>query len=336
MIREWVEAALKQGAPRTQVYLRLGITQRTLQRWKLKPVDGRRGPLTSPANKLTQLERALIISTANNAEFRDVSPKQMVPRLADRGVYLGSESTVSRVLAAEGLMAHRGFTKPPAPRPRPELVANAANQVWTWDITYLRSPIRGAFFYLYMVTDIFSRRIVGWEVHDEETSERSGPLLQRLFAEVGRPKGLSLHADNGAPMRGATMLATIQKLGIAASFSRPRVSNDNPFSEALFRTVKYCALYPEKPFASLEAARSWVTGFSAWYNTQHRHSALRFVTPNERHNGLDHNLLAKRHELYQAARRRNPNRWSRQTRNWSPVAAVRIGAENNLRRISRH
>lgn len=156
-------------------------------------------------------------------------------------------------------MAHRGRAKAPVPRPKPELFASGPNQVWTWDISYLRTPIRGAFFYLYMVVDIFSRRIVGWEVHDEESSSLSAPLIQRASLATGSPEGLKLHSDNGGPMKASTMLAMLQLLGMSASFSRPRVSDDNPYSEALFRTVKYSAMFfPTSPLNPLrQRAVGW-------------------------------------------------------------------------------
>jgi transposase InsO family protein len=325
MMRTWVDDAMTQGARQKAACERLGISERTLQRWQTSTGDARHGPHSAPANRLSEVERQLMVAVANSAEFRDVSPKQIVPSLADQGRYIGSESTFYRVLNAENLMAHRGRAKAPVSRPKPELFATRPNQVWTWDISYLRTPIRGAFFYLYMVVDIFSRRIVGWEVHDEESCTLSAPLIQRASMAAGSPKGLKLHSDNGGPMKGSTMLAMIQSLGMSASFSRPRVSDDNPYSEALFRTVKYSAMFPDKPFESIEAARTWVAGFVAWYNTKHHHSAIRFVTPDQRHFGLENGLLAKRTALYEIARRQNPTRWSRKTRNWLPAPPVRLG-----------
>ena len=326
MILDSIDEAVKRGARRAAVCRHLGISARATERWQMRPTpDARRGPITAPANKLSDVERQMVVAVANSAEFRDVSPKQIVPSLADQGRYIGSESTFYRVLNAASLMARRGRAKAPVPRPKPELFASGPNQVWTWDISYLRTPVRGAFFYLYMVVDIFSRRIVGWEVHDEESSSLAALLIQRAWLAAGSPEGLKLHSDNGGPMRGCTMLAMIQSLGMSASFSRPRVSDDNPYSEALFRTVKYSAMFPDKPFESLEAARSWVTGFVDWYNTKHHHSAIRFVTPDQRHFGHEKALLAKRTAVYELAKRQNPNRWTGGTRNWRPAPAVRLG-----------
>ena len=209
-----------------------------------------------------------------------------------------------------------------APR---ELTATAPNQVWSWDITYLRSPVRGRFFYLYLVMDIWSRKIVATAVHEEELSEHAAALIAKACADEGIDENqLVLHSDNGGPMKGATMLATLQKLGIASSFSRPSVSNDNPFPEALFRTAKYRPWYPSRPFASLEDAAAWVAMFVEWYNEGHFHSAIRFVTPADRHTGEDVAILENRKEVYQQARRANPHRWSGATRNWSRPAVVRL------------
>jgi transposase InsO family protein len=203
-----------------------------------------------------------------------------------------------------------------------------ANQVWSWDITYLPTVIRGRFLRLYLVIDVWSRRIVGWEVHEDESAERAATLIQRICAERGvDPNGLVLHSDNGKPMRGNTMIATLQWLGIVPSFSRPHVCNDTPYSEALFRTLKQTPAYPRLPFTSRDAARQWVARFVSWYNTEHRHSAIRYVTPDQRHTGADVAILARRRRLYERARQRTPARWSGKIRNWAPIAAVLLNPE---------
>lgn len=148
-------------------------------------------------------------------------------------------------------------------------------------------------------------------------------LIRRArLAEGIHRDGLVLHADNGGPMKGVTMLATLQKLGVVPSFSRPSVSDDNPYSESLFRTLKYTPAFPGKPFETIEAARQWVHGFVQWYNNEHRHSAIRYLTPNQRHRGEDNDVLRQRRTVYAAARERNPERWSGNTRNWNPVTEV--------------
>ena len=329
MILELVDAAVATGARLAPACARLGVSPRTIQRWRTPATaeERRCGPRSAPANRLTDTERKRILSLANSEEFRDLSPKQIVPRLADRGEYVASESSFYRVLRAEKQMAHRGRARPPTRRAPPELRATGPNQVWSWDITYLKSAVRGLFFYLYLVIDVYSRRIVGWEVHREESSELAASMMERAVAEAGYPMGLRTHSDNGPAMKGSTLLATLQALGVMPSFSRPSVSDDNPFPEALFRTLKYRPTFPDGSFSSLEKARAWVERFVCWYNSEHRHSGIRFVTPDERHFGREHELLAGRHALYEQARRRRPERWTGSTRNWDPAGPVRLSPE---------
>ena len=326
-----VDEAVKDGARAEKACEMLELSARTVERWRASGggEDGRRGPKTPPANKLSEVERKRLLNVVNSPEHRDLSPKQIVPKLADDGIYIASESTVYRVLREEGQLAHRERSRPPVNNRPTALAATGPEQVWSWDITYLPSPVRGSFFYLYMVMDVWSRKIVGWEVHLEESMELSARMISRICAQNGIDEsGLHLHSDNGGPMKGATMLATLQKLGIVASFSRPSVSDDNPFSEALFRTLKYRPEYPRKPFETLEAARAWVAGFVRWYNTEHLHSGIRFVTPDDRHFGREDGILARRKAIYETAKRRNPDRWSGETRNWKPIETVVLNPEN--------
>ena len=264
-------------------------------------------------------------SRRRTRRFRDLSPKQIVPRLADRGQYLASESTFYRVLRAEGLMAHRGPSKPRTVRRPEELVATGPNEVWSWDITYLPTQVRGTFFYLYLFVDVWSRRIMKAVVLREESADNAARLLADACMEHQvQHQILTLHSDNGSPMKGSTMLATMQALGVVPSFSRPSVSNDNPYSEALFRTLKYVPSYPRKPFESIDAAWAWVERFVAWYNCEHRHSGIGFVAPDERHQGHDVRVLLARRTVYAAARRRHPARWSRHARQWNAPATVSL------------
>ena len=250
-----------------------------------------------------------------------------MPRLADRGVYIASESTFYRVLHAEGLQHRRGRAKPPTRRQR-EHVATRPWQVASWDITYLRTYVRGRFFYLYLLEDVWSRKILGWAVHDNECSSRAAAMVERVrdaaSADGVDLAGWILHADNGVPMKGATMLATMQRLGIVPSFSRPSVSDDNPFSESLFRTLKYVPSYPRAGFATLDAARAWVAHFVDWYNNRHLHSGIGFVAPADRHAGRDVAILAARRRVYARARRRRPDRWARPCRTWERPLVVRL------------
>ncbi|WP_374728931.1 transposase, partial [Thiolapillus sp.] len=197
---------------------------------------------------------------------------------------------------------------------------------------YLASTVRGTFYYLYLIEDIFSRKIVGWEIHERESAEHASQLIRKAcLAENIHQEGLVLHSDNGSPMKGATMLATLQKLGVVPSFSRPSVSDDNPFSESLFRTLKYTPSFPNQPFGGLDAAREWVHSFVEWYNYQHRHSAIRYVTPNQRHSGEEMTILEQRKEVYGSAKEKNPARWSGQIRNWNRVENVWLNPPKDVR-----
>jgi len=305
----------------------LDINVRTLERWEKNPdaEDGRAGPTSPPVHSLSAEEKRMIIEVANSAAYRDLSPWKIVAKLADSGRYLASESSIYRILNAADLLKHRSKNRP-SERKRPkDLIARRPNQVWSWDITYMKSPIKGMYYYLYLTMDVFSRYIVGWVVEEVESAEHAARLITRACLEQNVLEGsLTLHADNGGPMKGATMLATLQKLQVASSFSRPSVSDDNPFSESLFKTLKYRPSYPDGAFASLTEARTWVEKFVHWYNTEHLHSGIRFITPESKHLGLDREILEQRHEVYAKAKDKNPLRWSGKTRNWSVIEEVRL------------
>jgi putative transposase len=323
VILELIDEAVVAGARRARACKVAGLDTRTVERWRQRP-DGddlRRGPTTRPATALTADEEAKIIELATAPEFVGLSPHQLVPKLADMSIFVASESSVYRVLRRQRLVRHRDRSRPRTHRRPREFVATGPNQVWAWDITYLPAGVLGTFWYLYAILDVWSRKVVGWAVHDVQSDEFAAALVRA---------GLVLHADNGAAMKGKTMLVKLEQLGVLPSFSRPRVSDDNPFPEALFRTLKYRPSYPDKPFTLLDTARCWVAGFAGWYNDDHQHSGIRFVTPSQRHAGHDVAILAHRTEVYRAARLRNPNRWSRSTRNWTPISTVRLNPEHGL------
>ena len=236
------EHELRERSNQLRLCHELGLSVKTIQRWR-EPgggEDGRHGPRTVPANKLSVEERQEILETVNSAEWRDLSPNQIVPRLADQEIYLASESTMYRLLREHKQLVHRERSRPAKSRRPNEQEATGPHQLWSWDITYLRGPVRGSFYYLYMIEDVWSRKIVGWQIHEKESPELAASLFKETCAYLKLdPDGLVLHSDNGGPMKGSTMLATLQKLGVVASFSRPHVSDDNPYSEALFRTLKY-------------------------------------------------------------------------------------------------
>jgi putative transposase len=310
----------------------LSISKRKYRRWKKEPENGdqRKGPKSEPGNRLSEAERGLIVAVCNSPMFRDLSPAQIVPILADSGVYIASESSFYRVLRESKLLAYRSAARPAQhERPR-EYVATGANQVWSWDITFLKSPVCGMFYYLYLVVDVWSRAIVAWAVHEMESADLAREMIVSACREQGIDASkLVVHSDNGGPMKGATLLATFQFLGIVPSFSRPRVYDDNPYSESLFRTLKYRPEYPRQPFGSLEVAREWVEKFVSWYNHEHLHSGIRFVTPASRHDGHDQKILKKRKEVYEEARKCNPHRWTRNIRNWEPVTEVALNPVTN-------
>lgn len=295
----------------------LEVDFKSLSRWEISIKDKRRGPLSEPKNKLTKEEKAKIIEIATSKEYQDDTPWSIVAKLADKGEYIASESSFYKILKEKKLLAHRGRSKPPERRKPQALVADGPNQIWSWDITYLKTSIKGKYFFLYLFMDVFSRKIVGFDIKEEEGMKHSSKLIEEICKNERIEKGkLVLHADNGGSMKGATMLATLEKLGVAPSFSRPRVSDDNPYSEALFKTLKYCPKYPDC-FETIEEAKKWMIIFVDWYNNKHLHSGIKYVTPASRHAGLDIALLENRTKIYLEAKAKNPSRWNNRTvRNW--------------------
>ena len=330
-----IKTACKSGARLAKACAQIGLSSRTVQRWQhpdgqggdCRKSDKRRSGVVP--NKLSEAERQAAIELLNSEEFKDLPPSQIVPRLADQGRYVASETTLYRLLREAGQRAHRRLERVAQKRSKPRaLVATAPDQIYCWDISYLPTEVRGMHFYLYLFVDLFSRKIVGWQVYDCESAERASQLLQDICERQGiAPNQLTVHSDNGSPMKGETMLATMQRLGVAASRSRPAVSNDNPYSEALFRTLKYRPQLPVKPFSDLLQARRWVTELVHWYNHEHRHSAISFVTPTQRHAQLDTALLNERANVYEIARQANPKRWSGQTRNWKRKESVHLNPD---------
>ena len=334
---ELIDEAVIIGARLPKACTELGITERTYYRWiKLNKKTGSYEDLRptaerpEPANKLSAQERQRIINTVNQSEFASMPPCEIVPALADQGEYIASESTFYRILRENNMQHHRGRTEEPVHRPISTHVATAPNQIWMWDITYLNGPVKGMFYYLYLISDLFSRDIVGWEVWEEESAELASMLIKRttLAQKVLSTQPLVLHSDNGSPMKGATMLATLYQLGITPSNSRPRVSNDNPYAESLFKTLKYRPNYQPKGFGSLCEARLWCSNFVNWYRYDHHHSGIKFLTPAQRHNGEGATIMKKRQEVYEAAKSLHPERWNgRTTRDWTLPDQVYLNPE---------
>ena len=319
---ELIDEARSNGARLKPACNILNISERTYQRWtqngKIKEDQRPLIKRPTPKNKLTKEEREELLETINNPEYADLVPSQIVPKLADDGIYIASESTIHRVLKEEEMNTYRNRTKIPVKREPPTHIAIAPNKVWTWDITWLNASIKGMYYKLYLIIDMFSRLIVAYEVWETENAEYSGALVRKALLSqniAGRP--LVLHSDNGSPMKAATFLATLEILGVQSSFSRPRVSNDNPYSESMFRTLKYRPQYPFSGFKSLEEARKWVGKFVNWYNLSHLHSGINFITPHQRHYGLDDKIMENRIKIYEAAKAKHPERWSKNIRDWS-------------------
>nr|WP_225323103.1 IS3 family transposase [Synechococcus sp. RSCCF101] len=332
---EILDAAVAAGARAREVAALLGMGLRTLQRWRRQfagdgdGLDRRKGSSRHVSHRLTAEERQRILLTCNQPEFAALPPGQIVPVLADRGLYIGSERSFYRVLHAHGQAHRRGRARPPqGPRPVPRLQARGPNQLWSWDITYLPTRVRGVWLYLYLVIDVWSRKVVAWDVAEREDAQIAADLVSRACLRErigrGRRQPLILHADNGNAMRAATLEVRLEELGVLRSFSRPRVSNDNPYSESLFRTAKYRPDYPRRPFQSGTEACDWVASFVSWYNHQHRHSGIRFVTPVQRHSGQANAICQQRARVYEQARQRHPRRWSRSTRCWRQPEVVWI------------
>jgi len=339
---EVIDEAIASGARQFKACEVVGISERTLQRWRKDGAETRdkrpEAVRPVPANKLTESEKTKIIKTMNQEKYQNLPPSQVVPRLADEGTYIASESSFYRVLREHKQNNHRGKSKAPVKRYVTTHSATGPNQVWMWDITWLPGPVKGIYYYLYLIIDLFSRKIIGWEIWEYESSEKASELVRKAcLSEQLSPllQPLVLHSDNGSPMKGSSLLTTLYELGIVPSNSRPRVSNDNAFIESFFKTVKYMPMFPYNGFNTISDARTWVLQFSNYYNREHRHSSLKFITPNERHNGLSKVIMDNRKAVYEAAKLKNPNRWSGSIRNWDLNDTVYLNPEKDDKSIAK-
>ena len=328
---EILDAAVAAGARAHKVAELLDVGLTTLQSWRRQfagvgdGLDRSKSSHRLVSHRLSDEERQRILLTCNEPEFAALPPGQIVPILADRGLYIGSERSFYRVLHDHGQVHRRGRARPPQqPRPVPRLEARGPNEVWSWDITYLPTSVRGVWLYLYPVIDVWSRKVVAWDVADREEAQIAADLVGRACLREriskGRPQPLILHADNGNAMRAATMESRLEELGVLRSFSRPRVSNDNPYSESLFHTLKPAGL----PSAAIpERGRGLQLG-----------SSIRFVTPSQRHSGKAIEICRHRARIYELARQLHPLRWTGTTRCWHQPEVVWINPpppENDAR-----
>jgi len=318
-----IDEAVGNGARLSKACEVISIAPSTLRRWRTDNGEIRQDqrPLAMRPKQKKQLsteEQHRLLETIHRPKYSSLPPSQIVPALADDGLFYGSESTIYRLMKKNGLSNHRGRAKARQKKSPPRThIAEAINQVWMMDITFLPSRVKGQFYYLYMVEDLYSRYGVHWEVYTEENSEHTCRVIeQSMWREKCLLKPPTLHRDNGSALKSQTVRQKMYDMGISSSHSRPRVSNDNAFVESLFRTLKYCPMWPSQGFESLEAARQWANTFMRWYNHEHKHSALKFVTPAQRHRGEDIQILADRKAVYERAKAQNPSRWSDDTRNW--------------------
>lgn len=230
-----------------------------------------------------------------------------------------------RLLRKNKLLAHRQRSKKPNRYSKEPLRATGPNLIWSWDITYLKAEGRGRYYFLYLIVDIYSRKIIGWEVHERECSVLASDLFEGLIDSEGmKDSGLTIHSDNGTPMRSSPLINTLFNLGVAQSFTRPKIKNDNAFSESLFRTLKYCPQYPDRSFKSLTEAREWVKDFVYWYNFIHKHSQIGYVTPAERHSGQSKDILERRRQVYLQAKEHNPTRFRKKIKSFEDRTASEL------------
>jgi len=287
----------------------LGASRATHYRKAAPSLLGPPSPRPAPPNALTEAERQQVLSLLRSEEYCDLAPTQVWARLLDDGVYLCSFRTMYRLLAAAGESRDRRRQRTHPANKKPELIATAPNVVWSWDITKLRSATRGKYFELYVIIDIFSRYVVGWTVAEAETGELAKDFIEGVYLEQGITKGqLTLHADRGTSMTSKPVSQLLVDLGVDRSHSRPHVSNDNPFSEAAFKTLKYCPAFPTN-FGCIEDARAFCKTFFDYYNHEHRHSGIGLHTPASVHYGTAEEIRSKRAETLDAAFAANPARF---------------------------
>jgi putative transposase len=287
----------------------LGIPRASFYR-ALRPAAPTK-PRPTPARALSDAERKGVLDTLHGERFADVAPAEIWATLLDEGTYLCSRRTMYRILDdAEEVRERRNQLRHPEYK-KPELLAQAPNQVWSWDITKLLGPANWNYFYLYVILDIFSRYVVGWMVAERESATLASQLIDETSAKQGITRGqLTIHADRGTSMRSKTVALLLSDLGVTKTHSRPHVSDDNPFSESQFRTLKYRPDFPQR-FGSIFDARAFCRGFFPWYNTEHRHSGIGLMTPESVHYGRTAALLAQRQRILTAAYLEHPERFVR-------------------------
>lgn len=287
----------------------LGRPRATHYRQPKGPRLGPPAPRPTPVNALTETERQRVLDVLRSPEFCDLAPAQVWARLLDDGIWLCSISTMYRLLAIAGENRERRRQRTHPAKKKPELIATAPNQVWSWDITKLRGPTRGVHYELFVIIDIYSRYVIAWTVAAAETGELAKEFIDTAITTQGVAHGqLTLHADRGTSMTSKPVAQLLVDLGVARSHSRPHVSNDNPYSEAGFKTLKYCPAFPGS-FGSIHDARRFCETFFAYYNHEHRHSGIGLHTPASVHYGTATEIRAQRAVTLNAAYAANPDRF---------------------------
>jgi putative transposase len=284
---------------------------RSTHYWRARPKSlpaAQRRPRPAPANALTEPERDRVRRLLRDPAFVDKAPAQVWAHLLDEGIYLCSESTMYRILRESGESRERRRQATHSSKVKPELVAHRPGEIFSWDITKLRGPLRGVWYDLYVMLDIFSRYVVGWRVEPTENAELATEFIDDVIRTYGKPK--AVHADRGTSMTSKSVAQLLVDLDVARSHSRPHVSNDNPYSEAAFKTLKYCPAFPDH-FDDIEAARAFCKDFFDYYNHEHYHSGIGLHTPASIHFGTAGTIRADRADVLAAAYARNPERFSR-------------------------
>lgn len=318
-----LDIAVASGARLFKACQTIQLCSRRLRRWRKTDEDGRRGGYRAIGQRLSESEKDAVVAAFNRPEIADLPVKVACATLMDQGIYTASPSTCARVLAERDAGRQRKPRKAGKAK-RPELLATGPGQVWCWDITWLDAPTKGTYFYLYMAIDMFSRKVVAWEVYAKE----DGTLARDLFAEAVKAEGISpgtllVHADNGKPMRSLKLRALFDVLQVTASYGRPHTSNDNAYAESLFATFKGRISFPEF-FASVQSARDFCLEFFTWYNGFHLHSSLDFVTPQSVHEGLHPEIFSNRNLLLELNRVAHPSRHGGREKVFGIPAEVRL------------
>lgn len=286
----------------------MGVSRATYYR-RQNPVKKCQQPRPTPRRALSTDERSKVLIALDSERFVDRAPAEVVATLLDEGIYLCSERTMYRLLSRRAEIKDRRNQRQHPNYTKPELVATAPNQVWSWDITKLLGPKKWTYYYLYVIMDIYSRKTVGWMLADRENANLAGRLIDETCTKHGvRPNILTLHSDRGSPMTAKCTAQLLADLGITRSLSRPRVSNDNPFSEAGFKTLKYHPGFPRR-FASMADALAYCQKFFPWYNQEHRHSGIAMFTPDDVYYGRTHDLQDQRQRRMLAAYKTHPERF---------------------------